>query len=301
MARIVALQNGLGNQMFVYAFYLMLKKVYPDTRLSSYLFRRRCDHNGREIDRVFSLRWDEKGCDGRVLRFYRKLYYLGLKKAFPGKMSLLLQKILYRLHLGLCLDRADERYAGAASYLWKRNYKVYWGGWMSQDYFLPVEEEVRSSFAFDEKKLSSRSQKLWKELRAANIQSVSVHVRRGDYSQNAQYGNICDKAYYERALEIVAHSVPSPRFYLFSDDIGWAKTNLSLPGDTVFIDWNKNEDSWQDMCLMSHCGHHIIANSSFSWWGAWLNNRPDKIVVCPKTYSRDCEMPNVMPEKWIKI
>lgn len=86
----------------------------------------------------------------------------------------------------------------------------------------------------------------------------------------------------------------------FSDDIAWVKENLPLP-KAFFIDWNKGTESWQDMMLMSRCRHHIICNSTFSWWGAWLNPRENKTVIMPERWFRHCETPDICPDKWIKV
>lgn len=92
----------------------------------------------------------------------------------------------------------------------------------------------------------------------------------------------------------------SPSYYVFSDDIEWVKQNLSLQ-NACYIDWNKGNDSWQDMMLMSCCRNHIICNSTFSWWGAWLNPRKDKIVIVPSRWFMKEEMPYIYPKEWIKV
>ena len=94
--------------------------------------------------------------------------------------------------------------------------------------------------------------------------------------------------------------ISQPSYYVFSDDIAWVKENLPLP-KAFFIDWNKGTESWQDMMLMSRCRHHIICNSTFSWWGAWLNPRENKTVIMPERWFRHCETPDICPDKWIKV
>ncbi|KAA6316252.1 O-antigen biosynthesis glycosyltransferase WbnK [termite gut metagenome] len=96
--------------------------------------------------------------------------------------------------------------------------------------------------------------------------------------------------------------VHNPIFFIFSDDINWVKKDFPLH-DATYIDWNLNQDSWQDMFLMSRCCHNIIANSSFSWWAAWLNSNKNKIIIAPERWFRDMETPNIHPEKseWILI
>lgn len=90
------------------------------------------------------------------------------------------------------------------------------------------------------------------------------------------------------------------RIVLFSDDIEWAKQNMQIKNG-IFVDWNKSIDSWQDMYLMSLCKHNIIANSSFSWWGAWLNTNPNKIVIAPQQWMKSDSGKDVIPETWIRL
>ena len=94
--------------------------------------------------------------------------------------------------------------------------------------------------------------------------------------------------------------VAEPVFYVFSDDIDWVKDNLPLE-NAIFVDWNKGQDSWQDMMLMSHCRHHIICNSTFSWWGAWLDPRKDKIVIAPERWTQYTVSDEVVPSSWIQV
>jgi hypothetical protein len=102
------------------------------------------------------------------------------------------------------------------------------------------------------------------------------------------------------AIEEMNQKLEHPSWYVFSDDIQWVKENIPLPNAT-FIDWNKGEDSWQDMMLMSSCRHHIICNSTFSWWGAWLNPRKEKIVLVPEKWFNHQDTPYIYPKEWIKI
>jgi hypothetical protein len=90
------------------------------------------------------------------------------------------------------------------------------------------------------------------------------------------------------------------KFYVFSNDIDWVKQNLNI-ANVAYIDFNQGKDSWQDMMLMSHCRHNVICNSSFSWWGAWLNPNPEKVVIAPKRWYSDIEAPYITPNSWIRL
>ena len=133
---------------------------------------------------------------------------------------------------------------------------------------------------------------------------MSLHVRRGDYLQAKHWnavGYVCQRAYYLNALTELGRRVRNPRYYVFSEDMDWVRENLPLGKDTVWVDWNQGEDSWQDMMLMSRCRHHIICNSTFSWWAAWLDPRPDKLVLAPERWARSVEGREIEPDSWIKV
>lgn len=301
MKRIILLQNGLGNQMFEYAFYLTLKQKYPKTIISTYLFNRRCDHNGLEINRIFPVSWEEDQRLDFIVRLYRKCHYLSCTTGFIALSAQLILKALYWLHIGLCIEKPEIPYS-QSSYIWKDNYRIFWGGWMSEQWFASIKDRIRQDFTFDTTQCSQQTQMLLQKLSQQTIETVAIHIRRGDYLQNPQYLDICDKTYYETAIRLMKDRFSAIYYYIFSDDTDWCKKNLPLPLDnTTYVDWNQGAESWQDMLLMSHCRHNIIANSSFSWWAAWLNANPDKIVVCPRQYSRTENLVNVMPDDWIKI
>jgi hypothetical protein len=112
--------------------------------------------------------------------------------------------------------------------------------------------------------------------------SVSLHVRRGDYAGNSIFGS-ASQEYYKKGVDYIRQHVDNPHFFIFSDEIEWCRKNLSIDKAT-FIDWNKKDDSYKDLWLMSNCKNHVMANSTFSWWGAWLDNNPVKIVTAPKQW-----------------
>ena len=137
--------------------------------------------------------------------------------------------------------------------------------------------------------------------------SVSVHVRRGDFVSHTQisaFHGTCSPQYYQDAVSLLAEKVGAPlSLYIFSDDPAWVRENMQFPHETVYVDHNDASKNYIDMILMSSCKYHIIANSSFSWWGAWLDARPDKIVVAPRTWVRDPHIntKDLLPPSWIRI
>jgi hypothetical protein len=176
------------------------------------------------------------------------------------------------------------------------------GYWQSEKYFLDIANELRADFAF-KNPMTAKNLELAKKIEGEN--SVSLHIRRGDYVKNpkasALYGT-CTLDYYSEAMQLMIGKLGMPHVFIFSDDIDWAKDNLLISAPHTFVYQNIGIDSYRDMQLMSLCKHNIIANSSFSWWGAWLNPSESKIVIAPrKWFSADINDGDLIPEKWIRI
>ncbi len=136
--------------------------------------------------------------------------------------------------------------------------------------------------------------------------AVSVHVRRGDYVSNSTtnaFHGTCSPGYYRAATAAIAARVSAPHFFVFSDDQAWTQANVTLEGPTTYVSANPPDRGFRDMQLMSRCQHHVIANSSFSWWGAWLNPSPDKIVVAPQRWfaAGANDTRDLLPAGWIRL
>ena len=134
--------------------------------------------------------------------------------------------------------------------------------------------------------------------------SVGIHVRRGDYLKEKQYLGICELDYYTKAIDIMKEHFVCPSFYIFSNDLEWCREKLEvLTGkeNTVYVDWNKGNESYQDMRLMSYCKGLIIANSSFSWWGAFLNQEENKFIVAPKRWKNTKYNLEIQLPEWTLI
>ena len=270
--------GGLGNQMFIYAFYLQMRKRFSDTRIDLSDMRHYHAHNGYELDRVFGIS-DREFCIAKPLK--KVLEFLFFKVILERKQNL------------------ETMEAFTKSYAYPFLY--FKGFYQSERFFKDVEDEVRQAFAFDLNKANAESQTLARQIQE-NPHAVSLHVRRGDYMEPKfykRYGTVCSQAYFQRAVEMMLAQVPQAHFYIFSDDVEWVQQNLRLPRATV-VSCNRGADSWQDMMLMSLCRHNIICNSTFSWWGAWLNANPEKRVIAPSRWLADVDMPYIIPETWIK-
>ena len=276
MLKTIVFNGGLGNQMFQYAFYLGLKENHP---LSLFLFdieQSQGNHFGYELDKVFQI--DSL----KQARGYRRLkrYVPWLEKHF-------------------CTIRQEHSLEFNPQVLSpRRPFVRYEGFWQSEKFFLSVEPHVRMAFSFREDGLNNPTREMAHLAKTTN--SISVHVRRGDYLQLSESFGLCSLDYYEKAIAYFQEHVFNPRFLFFSDDIEWVKEHLKCD-NARFVSWNTGEDSWQDLYLMSQCRHHIIANSSFSWWGAWLNPSVEKIVIAPKRWFNYIPNYDVLPEKWIKL
>lgn len=177
------------------------------------------------------------------------------------------------------------------------------GVFQSEQYFKDFEAQIRADFSFKAQPISKNLELLEK---IKTVNAVSLHVRRGDYVNNPETlkgHGVCGLDYYNKAIEIIAERVENPYFFLLSDDIEWVTENLKLAYPFEVINHNKGEKSYEDMRLMSNCKHHIIANSSFSWWGAWLNGNTDKIVVAPEQWFKNpnWNSKDIIPKSWVKI
>ena len=199
----------------------------------------------------------------------------------------------------LCEKSRREESHEYYDYVLKSEKKYFSGYWQNEKYFKDIENDVRNAFKFPE--LDKKNLELSMLIR--NTQSVSVHIRRGDYllSQNSALANVCTDLYYKNSFSYVIKTIKNPHFFVFSNDIEWCRKNLKMHNVT-FVDWNNGEDSYKDMQLMSLCKHNIIANSSFSWWGAWLNEYNKKIVCVPNTwYNASYPIYVEMPQSWVRI
>jgi hypothetical protein len=177
------------------------------------------------------------------------------------------------------------------------------GYWQTEKYFVDIADIVRREFTI---KYAQDLQNRAVAEEIAATQAVSVHVRRGDYVSDpptSQVHGVCGLDYYARCVSLIAQKVPSPHFFVFSDDPDWVVQNLHLDYPTTLVSQVDPSKSYEDLRLMSLCRHHIIANSSFSWWGAWLNAKPGKLVFAPQRWFQDTSVDtrDLLPEGWIKV
>lgn len=265
---IIRLRSGLGNQMFQYAFFKQMIFWHGEDRVKldadTYHWN---VHNGLEIDRVF-------GIDLAPV-------------SVPAEISLRYADVGYRLYHRLLRrlrgrkDRAYRNWKDIRYEEYRDMDEVYLEGyWNEERYFKDVAPVIRQLYRFPE--LTDASD-LQVADRIGEVRSVSVHVRRGDYRKYQKTLPMCPPAYYERATAHLQQKYPDLVFFVFSDDLDWCRKNLLLNAPVHFVTHTNPSDSWKDLMLMSRCRHHIIANSTFSWWAAWLDPKEDKTVIYPES------------------
>ena len=275
--KILNFSGGLGNQIFEYAFYLYIKDRFPSSAIyGNYAASALKGHNGLEIDKWFDAHLPPSTFVSRTI--------FGL--------CVFAQRIAQRLG-GL-----KEFYDYSTRTLPSDSVIAMGAFRFTKEVFPPYEW---LHFILDENRLSEDN-KYWL-IRIKSTNSCFIHIRRGDYLRadiNKYYGGICTKQYYEQAIDIVEKITSSPFFFVFSDDINWVKENLRLD-NAFFIDENHGKNSPIDMYLMSHCKSGIIANSTFSYFGAYLGVHKN-VIVYPKQWINDeFGAPDIFFNDWIGI
>lgn len=278
---VIGLVGGVGNQMFIYALYEALKakgkEVYFDLS-----FFNESDNMKHRIDNFINLKLPEidretvvrlkDGSRNVFSRVRRRIFGISRAKIYQDK------EIGYQPEV---FDLDD----------------IYLQGfWQSERYFNDIKDEIRSKYIIKDL-MNDYQRKIFEEIESNN--SVGIHIRRGDYLElSGLFGGICTEKYYEEAINKFKDK--NCRFYIFSNDYEYAKAKYSGDEFTVVRPVETFPESNMDLLLMSKCKHNIIANSSFSWWAAWLNNNPDKIVIAPdKWLNKPIE--DVQCSDWIRV
>lgn len=288
--KIVNLIGGLGNQMFQYAFALALKQQYKDEEVKVDIshFNGYGLHNGFEIDRIF----------GNTLPIANRKEIARCSYYIPNyKLSRLVRKVLPKRKLEF-VEKLSESYKYIPSALAAKSSEYFEGYWMSHKFFNPFKTEILRAFTFPSFDTEINRQH---ETLLNSRDSVTIHIRRGDYLNVPNFQGICDLEYYRKAIIAAKQTIMHPIFFIFSNDMTWCRENLSdLFGDSkvFYVDNNKGKDSYRDMQLMSLGRCNILANSSFSWWAAYLNRREDKIVYVPHKWVNNFDDTDAFVEEW---
>lgn len=271
--KIMYFTGGLGNQMFEFAFYFYMKKKFPrDKFYGLYNKKKLSEHHGLEINKWFDVQMP------------RSTWYSNMTA-----YAIYVLRNVFKFSRWYDSDRyvwSNKKAFMFNAFKYTKEYFPEGNNWLrfKIDCGLFEEENKTAIDAID------------------NTESVFIHVRRGDYLSpkfKDTFADICTPEYYQHSIEIIKEKMYNPRFFVFSDDIDWCRENLKVDNAT-FIYWNTGVNSPIDMFLMSRCKGAIIANSTFSYWGAYLGHR-HKIVVYPKKWINGQKTPNIFMANWIGI
>jgi hypothetical protein len=288
---IVRLMGGLGNQLFQYAFARALSieknvELKLDLNfLNDKTFKENFTYRDFELDK-FNLEF----------KFATKFE---INKFSNSRFNNLLCKLSLKKNNVYLNERTYNH----------QNVKVlndiYLDGyWQSELYFENYKKIIIKDLKF--KDVNKVNNSFYENYLYNNQNTVSVHIRRGDYVQNLNinaYHGTCDTEYYNKAINFINSKIKNPIFFFFSDDIDWVIKNFGKRYNYNYIDFNTENNNYLDMFLMSKCSHNIIANSSFSWWGAYLNQNSNKYVIAPNKWFVDSknDPPNIIPKTWIRL
>lgn len=266
----VRLMGGIGNQMFQYAFGILLGK-----------------HT------IYDISWFNEVKN--VPTATQREYELDFWDIAPKLTNNPKNKTFGFIKINKYFEKPENIYNEK---LLKLNNCVIEGYFQVAKYYDAIRDKLLSDFT-PKKEPNSKNKKMLNLIHSTN--SVSIHVRRGDYVKLQQIHGLCNLDYYKHAIKYITKHVSNPHFFIFSDDIQWVKDNLKIDCPCEYIDFNNGRDSAWDMWLMANCKHNIIANSSFSWWGAWLNPKTDKIVIAPKQWFANGTATDIVPIDWKRL
>lgn len=289
---IVKLIGGLGNQMFQYA------------------AARRLAEKHSTILKLYVAGFEEYKLHRYGLHCFQISEHLATKtevefiRGNQNILNRLKRKVISKLGVENCNKWIIEKqFQFNPKILDAQNNVFLEGYWQSEKYFIDIADILRRDFVVKYQQ-DAQSQKVGNIIKST--ESVSLHVRRTDYVQDALTKKIfgtCDRDYYNRCIHYIDNHTSNPHLFIFSDDSQWAKDNIRFDFPVTFVDCNDASRNYEDLRLMSMCKHNIIANSSFSWWGGWLNTNIDKLVIAPKKWFNDDtkNTKDLIPEKWIRL
>lgn len=290
---IVKLYGGLGNQMFQYALGRHLAELRGDTLKLDISFFKDYDLHKYSLSPLNIIENIATPEESERLEYTR-----------TGLLSRLI-----RWASGMRSEKTPAYHQEKNLYLFdpqilKLDGDIYLDGyWQNGRYLKGIEEVLYKEFTPRSEQVG-RNRELAEMIASSN--SVNLHIRRGDYvsdTKTNRYHGTCDLDYYHRGAKLMAERVGDPHFFIFSDDKDWVSVNLELPYPMTFVDNNDATTDYEDLRLMTQCKNHIIANSTFSWWGAWLSGNEDKVIIGPERWvlREDFNTSDVLPEGWIRL
>lgn len=294
----VALRGGLGNQMFEYSLGFVLAKKYKTdlvldaTFLNDRFPRKNFTYRNYDMD-IFDL-------SPRFTAFSKISETMPVPGLWLG-LDLGLAEVMSVLGARKIIREKDTQHFDPEVLLAGGNVRL-WGFWQNWRYFDDVSDELRQTFRFKHP-LPSEPTELAKKIMSTN--SIALSVRRSDYtnSVNTKIFGATDTAYYDRAIAYLAANVTAPHFFIFSDDISWCREHIQPQFPTTYVPNELRGPKWAwTLELASLCKHHIIANSTFWWWAAWLSGNPGKIIIAPKRWGADSvDSSHIVPSQWLTL
>jgi hypothetical protein len=292
---VAKLMGGLGNQMFQYAFGKQLA-IKNKTRLFldlSFLQDRSYKENFTYRDyELNSFNVEENFATEKEVAKFNKV---------TGVTTLMSLLLTLRIPVPVYLREPHFHFFPKALNAPANTYLD--GYWQSEKYFRGIRQILQNEFT-PKNSLSPGSALLLERIKKEKL--ISIHVRRTDYVSNqhiSQYHGACTAEYYQQAIDIISDKIANPSFIVFSDEPDWFRRNMRIAFPVVYADENRGSRNFEDLFLMSNCAHNIIANSSFSWWAAWLNNNEDKNVIAPKKWfnNESKDTADLIPVSWQRI
>lgn len=283
--------GGLGNQMFQYAIGREISNRNKVPLKLDLTFLN---------DKTFRPNFTYRDLELNKFKFLLE-YATNEEVEYFNKQNTYFNNLKFRLGL-----KNNNLYLSENKYIYNFNNlgdNLYLDGfWQSEKYFKNIRNLIINDFQF--KNINIENLNIIDNI--TNKNSISVHIRRGDYINNniiKSYHGICSRDYYDNSITYFKERFTDPFFYFFSDDINWVKHTFGQNNNYYFVDINNNLNNHFDILLMSNCKHNIIANSSFSWWGAWLNQNSQNITIAPKKWfeKKENEPLNIIPNRWIRI
>jgi Glycosyl transferase family 11 len=284
---ITKIRGGLGNQLFQYA------------------VGRRLAHDLKTVVKVDIGSYGNQPLSETVRTYEINKFNAQVEIASPEEVEKLknpygiFSKLIRYANLKL-----NDYYTGWFPNVLKKKGDIYLDGyWKNENYFKPIEDIIRKELTL-KAPLSEKAIEI-KNIILATPNPVSFHIRRGDYASSAihlAHFGLMPLEYYQKASDLLKSQVPDFTPFIFSDDIDWVKKNMQFDTSPVYVS-QPGMEACEELMLMSYCKHNIIANSSFSWWGAWLNNHTHKIVIAPERWLAKTgnDYYKEIPESWLKI
>lgn len=292
--KIVKFKGGLGNQLFQYAFLCNLEESTTDMVKADFQYFKYTQNDTIRKPRLLDLKIKLVEASNYDISELRYFHQTSNYTTFKYKMSIGLECLLNQQYF----FEINYNYHNISQLLKYKYFDGYWQSWHYVDNVATrLRYEIQPKFKLSEKTRSAKSTILFSN-------AVFVGIRRGDYfssPKEKRLYDVIDNEYYERATNYIKKNINNPVFYVFSNDITWVKENLNLTGTVIYREAEEQFSDLEELFLMASCKHAIISNSTYYWWGAWLIDNSDKIVIAPQKWFGTSKQIDIIPDKWIQM